>query len=190
MSLVALLTALWCVGCLYQGTATAVDPARLAPDVERVEGVPLVEQQSATDCGAAAVAAIIEYWRKGSGDPAEVRRAVGVPNGQTIKAGLLRDYLRRRGFDAFLIRGELGDLRREVAAGRPVVVGMLKPHVADQWLAHYEVVVGVGSDTVVTMDPAAGWRQYPISGFQQEWVRAERVTLIIAPRSKEAQSSL
>lgn len=169
-------------GCLYQGQAESIGSKELAaPHRDHVDEFPVLRQEGEKDCGAAALAATLRYWGVEL-EPKDVREALGAPSDTPLRAGDLRDYARRLGFDAFLVRGEPEDLRRELRAQRPVIVGMLKPYVGDQWFAHYEVVTAVGADDVITMDPGSGWRRYPLPGFDAEWRRTKHLTLIIAPR--------
>lgn len=173
---------LWLLGCLYQGSARSVEASAVnAAHLEGVEHFPVLRQPGQQDCGATALAATLQYWGVDTG-PSDVRAAVGGSSRQPIRADALRDHARRLGFDAFLIRGDTADLRVELAADRPVIVGTLKPYVGDQWFAHYEVVTGIGDSEVITMDPAKGWRRYPLDGFDAEWSRTDHLTLIIAPR--------
>jgi hypothetical protein len=46
---------------------------------------------------------------------------------------------------------------------------------------HYLVVVGlnVKSRTIVTLDPARGWRQYELDTFLTEWGRYKYLTLAV-----------
>jgi ABC-type bacteriocin/lantibiotic exporter with double-glycine peptidase domain len=189
---VALLAVLLLNGCLYRGAAVAVDEQQMHsdPGLRRID-VPLVRQDGAQDCGAAAVAALLAFWD----DPvtqAEIRRATRVPAGEPIAAGALQKYLSERGYENFLVTGTLSDLRREIATGRPAIVGMLKPYAGKKYLAHYEVVTAVSPKHVYTMNPARSFERYPIQGFEREWRGAKRLTLFVAPspRANEAQALL
>lgn len=175
----AALAALVSLGCLYQGEAKSFDASEHRPDVEVLSGVPVVLQQDRLDCGPAALSSLLAYWQIRE-TPAAIRRATGTPKGRTLRAADLRDHAKRKGLDAFLFQGTFDDLESEIRAGRPVLVGTLKPYVGDKWFAHYEVVTGIGRTTVVTMDPGAGYREYPTAGFLREWERTQRVMLVAA----------
>jgi ABC-type bacteriocin/lantibiotic exporter with double-glycine peptidase domain len=168
-------------GCAgYAGSARPFSPTALTaePGWVAVPGVPLVTQRSESDCGAAAIAMVVSWWT--GRDPAVLAEALRPAPPEGFRAGHLREVARRRGLDAFVVRGELGDLERELAAGRPVLVGLVKPQ-RDGALTHYEVVVGLhpARRLVVTLDPAAGWRQNSIEGFVAEWEAAGGVTLVV-----------
>jgi ABC-type bacteriocin/lantibiotic exporter with double-glycine peptidase domain len=174
----------------YRGTAHDVSPARLAtePGWILVRGVPYVAQQEETECGAAAIAMVVSYWT-GMAPPSIVARFRPVP-ASGIAAGRLRDYARERGLAAFVIEGTVQDLSRELAAGRPVLVGLGKPQSKDRVLDHFEVVVGLHRDRrlIVTLDPSEGWRQNTVEGFYREWKLAGFVTLVVSAAPPAAAS--
>jgi hypothetical protein len=64
-----------------------------------------------------------------------------------------------------------------------VLVGVAKPF-RNKDMAHYEVVVGFhhAKRLVLTLDPAAGWRENTLEGFAREWVPTNQVTLVAFPR--------
>lgn len=134
-----------------------------------------VLQEEKTDCGAAALAALLTYW----GVPtslAELREACDVgPEG--IAAGSLRDLARRAGLEAYLIRGEKEDLERELAESRPVLVGVVR-----SGRAHYALVTGLASERVLLVDPAAGRLEQGWSRFAREWAGAANLALVVFPR--------
>lgn len=167
--------------CSYLGTARDFDPAELDRDNGwiAVRGVPLMLQEQQIDCGAAAMAMILSYWKT----PATVRDVLAacppVPR-QGIRAGQLVEYARSRGFKAFVFQGRWKDLHYEISKSRPVMVGVVKPTVAGG-LAHYEVVVALhpAAERIVTLDPARGWRVNSYEGFEREWAPSRRVTLVV-----------
>ncbi len=174
-------------GCAsgYSGQARDFTPTRLAdePGWVAVRGVPVERQIEEADCGAAAVAMVVAYWT--GGEPRAIAAALRPAPEKGIAAGRLRDLARSRGLAAFLVRGEVADLEREVAAGRPVVVGLVKPYGKKKVLTHYEVVVGLNRQKklVVTLDPAAGWRENGLAAFVREWEPAKRLALVVSAKS-------
>lgn len=168
-------------GCAsYTGTARDVSPSVLdsEPGWVAIRDVPYLAQQSEEDCGAAAMGMVVSYWTGVAA--AELAAALRPETGRGIKAGRLRDFARSRGLASFLIAGELDDLAHELSRGRPVLVGLVKPHRKESF-AHYEVVVGMhrARGEIVTLDPAAGWRSNTLKGFLAEWLPAGRLTLIV-----------
>src|SRR5262245_36201604 len=160
----------------YKGASREVSAATLAeqPGWVRIEHVDLVRQRGIKDCGSAALATVLGYLHPGG--PATLRResidaALREAPGRGLSAGELRDYARRQGFDAFVIKGAVDDLEHEVQAGRPVIVGVHKPLSSNEALAHYEVFVGFNTQRreVLTLDPARGLRRFDLDGFLEEW---------------------
>ncbi len=187
-----------CWGCAsYRGTAQSVTPQTLQADSgwQRVDGVPQVHQRGAKDCGAAALSAVLGYWSKPAAGPSRaeidsaLRSGTGAAAGNHdagavgLSAGALRDYARGHGLQAYVFHGTFADLEHELSLGRPVIVGVLKELSSREQLAHYEVVLGYhpARERVLTLDPAHGLREYPKSGFLDEWERARHTTLVVMP---------
>jgi ABC-type bacteriocin/lantibiotic exporter with double-glycine peptidase domain len=168
-------------GCGYLGTATAFPLEELdrEPGWLAVRGVSPVRQETDEDCGAAALSMVLAYWGDGS-DRAAIAEACRPEAGSGIRAGDLRDFARGRGLRAWLIRGRVDDLERELSRGRPVVVGVVKPY-RTGGMRHYEVVTALHRERarVVTFDPARGWTVNSLEGFLAEWEPASRLLLIV-----------
>jgi ABC-type bacteriocin/lantibiotic exporter with double-glycine peptidase domain len=181
---VALLAAALAAGC-----ATVVPagrpfaPARFMdePGWVAVRDVPLVRQRRPMDCGPAAAAMVLAYWDRAESVDA-IRAASRVPGERGVSAGALRDHLRSRGLEAYLIGGEVDDLERELLAGRPVLVGTVRR--GDGGLvAHYQVVVGLHPERqeVVVHDPAEGSIIIALDVFQRRWLESRRLALLAFP---------
>ncbi len=171
-------------GC-YLGSARTTTPSQLAREGgwQVVEAVPDVRQVTREDCGAAALAMVLQRW----GYPvtgAEVVAANPPAPERGIPAAALRDFARRKGLQAFLIQGRQGDLDREIQRHRPVLVGMMKRYLF-RYYPHYEVVVGINRQRqrILTLDPAHGLRVNSRDGFATEWARADQLALIVFPRA-------
>jgi ABC-type bacteriocin/lantibiotic exporter with double-glycine peptidase domain len=179
-------------GCAsgYTGEARDFAPARLAsePGWVALRGVPLERQVEEADCGAAAIAMVIAYWT--GSDPRAIAARLRPAPERGIPAGRLRDLARARGLAAFIVRGAVADLERELAAGRPVVVGLVKPYGEKKVLTHYEVVVGFHRQKkrVVTLDPASGWRENRLDAFLREWEPSKRLALVVSANSARSHT--
>ena len=164
----------------YTGSARPFPAATLdrEPGWLAVRDVPFERQHSESDCGAAALGMVVAYWT--GAPPHDVASGLRPAPKRGIKAGRLRDHARRHGLASYLIRGEVADLAHELEAGRPVLVGLVKPQEKGV-LTHYEVVVAYHPEKriVVTLDPAAGWRKNALDGFLAEWRPARQLTLIV-----------
>jgi ABC-type bacteriocin/lantibiotic exporter with double-glycine peptidase domain len=167
-------------GC-YLGRSEPFVPSSFAgePGWRAITQVPVIRQVGERDCGAAAAAMLLAFWGLPT-SPTEVRASGGVPAEHGLRADFLRWYLRERGLQAFLLEGTLQDLARELDAGRPVLVGVVKPY-ADQNYAHYQIVVGLNRarQRLVVIDPADGWRVYPFSVFAREWEPARHLMIAV-----------
>jgi len=179
----AMLACVVASGC-YLGSAKSTTPAELAGEAgwEVVESVPPVRQTAREDCGAAALAMVLNYWGSPV-TPGEITAANPPTTGQGIKAAALREFARRKGLQAFLIQGQQSDLEREIGRHHPVLVGVLKRYLFRNY-PHYEVVVGINRQErrVLTLDPSHGLRVNRRDSFAAEWAKAGQVTLIIFPQ--------
>ena len=179
-----------CVSSTYAGSAKPFAPERLErePGWLAVRHVPVVRQESEIDCGAAAIAMMVAYWT--TEPPARLLADLRPVREPGLEAGRLRDVARRRDLAAYLVSAQVADLERELAAGRPVLVGLVKPQLEGA-LTHYEVVVGLHRQKglVVTLDPAAGWRQNDLAGFLDEWKPAANLALVVVGRRGDRRAS-
>jgi ABC-type bacteriocin/lantibiotic exporter with double-glycine peptidase domain len=166
-------------GC-YRGGARPLEASAITGNQDwiAVPGVLAVRQAGEHDCGAAAAAMVLSYWGMPTGQ-AEVRAASNLPGDQPLTAGFLKAYLHSRGLTVYLIAGKLEDLERELRAGHPVLVGVVKPYLTTAY-AHYQVVVGLNPQAkeLAVIDPADGWREYSYDSFAREWAGAKELTLV------------
>lgn len=172
-----------CVTSTYAGSARPFAPDQLDRQSGwlAVRDVPIVEQESEIDCGAAAIAMVVGFWT--TEPSARLLAELRPVPAAGLEAGRLREVARERHLAAYLVSAGIADLERELAAGRPVLVGLVKPQVRGA-LTHYEVVVGFHRQKglVVTLDPAAGWRQNDLHGFLAEWKPAHNLALVVVGR--------
>jgi ABC-type bacteriocin/lantibiotic exporter with double-glycine peptidase domain len=168
-------------GC-YTGSARSVSPAEIVRDRGwlLVRDVPFFRQRSDRDCGAAALAMVLQYWGVAATRD-QISAAQQARQGSAgSRAGDLRDFSRARGLEAFVVKGQLDDIVGELSRSRPVIVGLAKPYTGRLY-AHYEVVVGLHRERrrILTLDPARGWRENSVEGFAAEWVPAQQLLLVV-----------
>jgi ABC-type bacteriocin/lantibiotic exporter with double-glycine peptidase domain len=165
-------------GCASWGSV----PERLhrEPGWRAVPDVHAFAQTGQRDCGTAALASVLHHWEPAL-DLEAVRRLTGPPDANGITAGRLRAVARDRGLRAYLVPGSLADLDRELAAGRPVLVGLVRSSGRTR-VAHYEVVAGYhpGKRLVLAADPARGWTTASVDDFLAEWEPARRLILVVS----------
>jgi len=168
----------------YEGGARPVSAAQMTePGWYRAPAVPAVKQQAEADCGLAALAMMGGAWGKLWTVP-ELTAAIP-PSPQGVRLGSLRDYARDHGLEAFAIQGTPADLARELAAGRPVLLGLVLPYDQKHNLSHYEVAVAMNprDGTVITLDPATGTRlSRAAKVLDLEWKTAGYATLVVTDR--------
>src|SRR5205807_768600 len=117
-AVVLALLAVWTFPAVSLAKPEPADPAPLPaaitsaaaaaePGWQMVRDVPFVAQRSERDCGAAALAMVLAYWRA----PATLDEieAVAPVEGGGIRAGALRDLARQKGLEAFVVSGTLND---------------------------------------------------------------------------------
>jgi len=170
------------VPACYTGSAHTLPSASMTalardPDWAIVSDVPFVPQQTARDCGPAALAMVLAHFRVPAVSPAPPELAAG-----DVRAGTLRDVARSSGLDAYVVSGTFADLFAQIGRGRPVVVGLAKPMAltGGRALAHYEVVIGVNRARrlILSLDPAMGLRENTLEGFAREWAPTQQVTIV------------
>jgi ABC-type bacteriocin/lantibiotic exporter with double-glycine peptidase domain len=176
-------------GCMaaYTGGARRLDPVVLVRDPGwiAVGDVPVVEQKSLADCGAAALTMVAIHWGIAM-TPEQVVQAAP-PARKGIPMAALRRVAIRRGLRAFAVPATVADLRHELEAGRPVIIGLVRPH-GRQAVTHYEVVIGLHPDRsqVATIDPGGGWSVRSFGDLEREWKPAGRPALIVIPAAETA----
>jgi ABC-type bacteriocin/lantibiotic exporter with double-glycine peptidase domain len=162
------------------GGAHAVQPAQLDAHWLRAAPTPVVVQRQEADCGLAALAMVAGTWGQTVSVKDLAQRTP--PSGNGIKLGALRDLARGLGLDAFAIHANIGDLRHELSAGRPVLLGLVLPYDRERNRAHYEVAVALDprDGTVVTIDPATGgWQSRQAKVFDVEWKASGYAALVV-----------
>ena len=164
----------------YKGGARSVQPTQLDDTWYRAAPTPVVVQKQMKDCGLAALAMVAGAWgRNWSIDDLAHR----IPPGKHgVKLGVLRDLARHRGLEAFAIKANVNDLKNELSAGRPVLLGLMLPHDRLRNRSHYEVAIAMSSKdgTVITIDPATGeWMRRSPAVLDLEWKAAGYAALVV-----------
>ena len=170
------------VGCRlsYTGGATTVKPHEVPSGWLKAAPTPVVVQAQRQDCGLAALAMVAGAWGRHWTLPDLARRLP--PGKKGVQLGRLRDLARERGLVAYAVKGSFDDLRKELSAGRPVLLGLVLPFDRNENLHHYEVVVAMNpaDDTVVTRDPATGdLMRRARKVLDLEWKHAGYATLVV-----------
>jgi ABC-type bacteriocin/lantibiotic exporter with double-glycine peptidase domain len=173
---IALLIASGCAS--YSGGARPIDPSRVdsEPGWIKAASTPAIRQRTLLDCGPAALAMVAARWHV---EIATTDPAIAAPAKHGVRLGDLRSAARAHGLIAFAIMADKATLHHELRAGRPIIVGLLRPYSRSEAVSHYEVVVAMRGDEIVTLDPAAGWRVRTWATFDAEWNVAKYPALVV-----------
>ena len=164
----------------YRGGARAVEPTQLGTGWLRSAETPVVKQKHQADCGLAALAMVAGAWGRNWTLDDLVHRLP--PGKHGIKLGVLRDFARERGLEAFAIKASRKDLETELSQGRPVMLGLMLPHDRKSNRSHYEVAIALNTQdgTVITIDPATGdWMRRSPKVLEIEWKAAGYAALVV-----------
>ena len=181
------------LGCAsYRGTATSAQPSVVAREGQwtMVQNFPYVPQANQSDCGAAALAAVLRYWGHPA-TPQSIEAAIGADDNR-LKAGDMEAYARSVGMRSYVFFGTMKDVVHELEQGRPVIVGLGKMVEEKKALSHYQVVVGwePNKKQVLLLDPARGWQVDSLEGFGKEWAISRGVTMVAFPNDRTSEGAL
>ncbi|WP_018864399.1 MULTISPECIES: cysteine peptidase family C39 domain-containing protein [Thioalkalivibrio] len=165
--------------------------------------VPYVRQTSRTDCGSAALASVMEYYRGSAYSPHALSDQYPHASPRGYSLGELREIAREHGFAAFVVPGDESFLRSHLERGRPLIVPLQvrqgdadlrgTPGVfarlierrgdqeQDSGYDHYVVVVGMDDSRgkVLAMDPARGPVEIDFGDFATAWERMHHAVLLL-----------
>lgn len=165
------------VGCASFG-AGSQPPSEITAsrDWVVVSGMRLQSQTGKTGCGPAALGMVLDHWGVSSSPPT-------ADGSQGVRAAELRDRARQLGLESFVLPGTVEDLRTELAAGHPVVVGIARRERLHAYL-HYVVVAGANRDLGewLIADPDRGWTRVGLDELLAEWNATNRVMIVAYPK--------
>ena len=163
----------------------------LAELVPHAAPTPIVKQAQETDCGLAALAMVAGSWGH-AWSVAELARAMP-PRDKGVKLAVLRDYAKAHGLEAYALAATPKDLEHELAAGRPVLLGLMLPYGMQHNQSHYEVAIAIrpSDGSVITIDPATGkWMTRSRKVLDVEWKAAKYAALVVtADHGQAAQAA-
>lgn len=143
-----------------------------------IENVPFYPQQ-AYQCGPAALAGVLNYWRLG----VSTEDIAGDIYSKSAKGTLDVDilfYARKKGFKARQYKGSVEDVKRNIDLGYPVIV------LVDYgfWVyqqGHFMVVVGYNENGILANSGTERLRFISFQDFIKSWKRTKRWTMLITP---------
>jgi HlyB family type I secretion system ABC transporter len=133
-------------------------PLPLPPSPSQVPSTPLpfIQQQSSSDCGAACLTMICQYW--GKRFSINTLRSLAQVDRTGASLGGLAEACESLGFHTLAVRGSLSKLEEQS-----------NPWIAHWQTSHYVVVWQVKGNKVLISDPAIGKRQLSRSDFEANW---------------------
>jgi Papain-like cysteine protease AvrRpt2 len=170
-----------CIAAAGLTFATPATPATSSgekniPEKARFLDVPYVPQSEAL-CGGAAVAMVLRYWGD-RGALAEDFAPLVEPGKDGIRADVLVEAVRARGWIAHPIAGTPADIQEHLGQRRPIIVRIE----TGAGSHHYVVIVAWTAGWVVFHDPAV--RPYSTrreQDFDAAWSKSDRFALVILP---------
>ncbi len=168
-------------GCIaYSGGARPTSAARLTSEPGwTVAMAPTVRQQNRNDCGIAVLEMVVRRWQVELSRK-QILAEVAPLTEHGVALGVLRDVATKHGLLAFVVVAKRTDLAHEIAAGRPVVVGLLRPH-GNERQSHFEVVVAIHHTRglITTIDPGSGLQVRSWRDFEAEWQPAGHPAMVV-----------
>ena len=147
--------------------------------------------QTTDGCGSASISMVMQYWDRkrqraiaADAEPEHIQAALFSRAAGGIFASSMREYFQKSGYQAFAFRGEWSDFQRELALGRPLIVGLQASGAHGP--LHYVVVVGVDPQrNYLFMNDPAQQKMLRISreGFEREWRATDNWTLLAVPKA-------
>lgn len=167
-----------------------------------IVALPAVAQAGKNDCGYASLASVALYLevdpgRLAAGEVAETYRDCQMSAADMIKMA------KELGLEAFGYQGDVEDLRKNVGAGRPVLVLLDHPprlgtYPSFEWwgdlaampfkIPHWVVVVGFGAGGgVVLHDPNKGLVSMNEKDFVDQWKKRSQVAVLVVAKASGVQ---
>lgn len=173
-------------GALLAGCAGA--PVRTGPDGNPADTLVRLDVPFFPDdtdqCGPSALAAVLTYWGRPA-SPADLRSEI---YRSRLKGALTVDLLlaaQDRGFSSEMAEGGLGQIRAELAAGRPVIA-FIDAGITLLPVGHYIVITGYDDGRGRLFAHSGMKRDLGISygKFQKQWKAAGKWALLIRPAAQ------
>ena len=169
-------------GCAVGRTARATAGVPSLP--RGALAVPLVRQATRYSCGAAALLAVLYYWRVYDGNESELWPALHTTERDGTEPAPMVALARAHGLTAdYRTDVTVDELRAALAAGQTVIVDLQawqeqpRPWASDWDDGHYVVLVALDAHALYAMDPSvgAGYARLPLEQLAARWHDVEAV---------------
>lgn len=171
---------LLCLG-VYTFPFLSCTPSVLIDKSERevlIKGIPFFPQEK-YQCGPAALAGVLNYWGLKT-SPEDIAREIYSPAAKGTLNMDLFFYAQRKGFQAQQYQGSLEDLKKNIAAGFPLIVQVDYGFLVYEQI-HFMVVIGYNKRGVIVNSGLEEGKFIPASSFLASWKKANYWTLRISP---------
>jgi ABC-type bacteriocin/lantibiotic exporter with double-glycine peptidase domain len=140
--------------------------------------IPVKKQKSANCCGIACLEMVLSYWA----EPAKQTLNFNIENNDCPKNGFTGKELKEMaiidGYNAFVYKGDLKDIYKNLSAARPIIV-ILKIFGSN----HYVVVSGYSQNgNLVINNPSEGRMFWDLEDFMDRWKKANYFSMLILPK--------
>jgi predicted double-glycine peptidase len=154
------------------------------PDGTVIRGVPFFSQE-AYQCGPAALATVMNYWHEKTGKgtqvtPEQIAADIYSPTARGVLGFDLERYARGHGFQTEQYEGSMGDLRRRVDEGTPLIVFVDYGFSLYQ-VNHFMVVKGYVEGGVVVNSGKRENQTVPEGTLEKAWKKNRYWTLLLKP---------
>lgn len=150
--LVYLLSALSLLFSLSCTTATSIGSGHRQDGTVLLSGIPFYRQDD-FQCGPAALATVVNYWRARTGlgnpvTPESIAQEIYSPTAKGVLGIDLEIYGKRHGFSASQHAGNLSDLKKSIDQGIPPII-MVDYGLLSIQLNHFLVITGYTANGVL-----------------------------------------
>lgn len=169
------------IGCTSRTLPTEYLPDKVT-DKENYHIIVPFFPQDRDQCGPASLASVLRFYGTNI-NPDEISKEIYLPG---IKGTLNIDlvfYARSKGLSAEAYHGDMADLKRQVAQGRPLLL-FLNLGLKIFPVGHYIVVTGFNDRDNIIFAHSGVERDKPIpySEFMRAWGKGDFWTLLVRPK--------
>jgi ABC-type bacteriocin/lantibiotic exporter with double-glycine peptidase domain len=147
-----------------------------------IKNVPFYPQEM-LQCGPASLSGVLNFWGT-KVSPEEIAREIYSPSARGTLTIDMVLYAERKGFAARQYKGDMEDIRKNVDAGRPLIV-LVDYGFSVYEKNHFMVVVGYNEDGLLVNSGKEREKFIPVKDFLAPWKEAEFWTLLITPKKNE-----
>ncbi len=150
--------------------------------VHAVKNVPFYPQEI-LQCGPASLSGVLNFWGT-KVSPEEIAREIYSPSARGTLTIDMVLYAERKGFTVRQYKGDMGDIRKNIDAGQPLIV-LVDYGFSVYEKNHFMVVIGYNEEGLLVNSGKDREKFIPLKDFLAPWKKAEFWTLLITPIKNE-----